>query len=78
MATAWKASEQNNDIFVGSDRVTGERLWMASRVDLLFGSNSRLRALSEVYGSDDGLSKFINDFITAWDKVMSADRFDLK
>lgn len=77
MNTKWKATEQNKDIFEGIDRATGDRKWMATRVDLIFGSNSRLRALSEVYASDDAMPKFINDFINAWNKVMNADRFDL-
>lgn len=77
MGIQWKPLEQNKDIFEGLDRISGERKWMATRVDLIFGSNSILRALSEVYASDDAMPKFINDFITAWNKVMNADRFDI-
>ncbi len=75
MSTEWKASEEDKDIFVGLDRSSGKRKWMATRVDLVFGSNSRLRALSEVYASDDGMPKLIKDFVSAWNKVMNADRF---
>ena len=78
MNTMWKATEEDKDIFEGIDRKSKERKWMATRVDLAFGSNSRLRALSEVYASDDANSKFINDFASAWNKVMNADRFDVK
>jgi catalase-peroxidase len=77
MQTQWKPMEEDKDVFEGIDRITGERKWMATRVDLVFGSNSRLRALAEVYGSDDMTSKFVNNFISAWNKVMNADRFDV-
>jgi catalase-peroxidase len=77
MNTKWKPTGTNEDIYEGIDRKTGERKWMATRVDLIFGSNSRLRALSEVYACDDATLKFLNDFIYAWNKVMDADRFDL-
>lgn len=77
MGTQWKPTEQDKDIFEGTDRISGERKWMATRVDLIFGSNSILRALSEVYASDDAMPKFINNFISAWSKVMNADRFDI-
>jgi catalase-peroxidase len=76
MATEWKPTHDAN-VFVGSDRKTGRQKWTATRVDLFFGANAQLRALSEVYASDDAKGKFINDFITAWNKVMNADRFDL-
>ena len=75
--TKWKPTEQDKNIFEGVDRTSGKHKWMATRVDLVFGSNSRLRAVSEVYASDDAMPKFINDFINAWNKVMNADRFDV-
>lgn len=77
MGTAWKATSEEEDIFEGRDRQTGEIKWRASRVDLVFGSNSELRALAEVYGSYDAKQKFIEDFVAAWNKVMNLDRFDL-
>lgn len=77
MNTVWKAISEDNDLFEGCDRVSGESKWTGTRVDLLFGSNSQLRALAEVYGSGDSQEKFLNDFIAAWDKVMNLDRFDL-
>ena len=77
MGTEWKAATDEEEIFEGRDRTTGELKWTATRVDLIFGSNSQLRALSEVYGSEDGQEKFLEDFIAAWDKVMNLDRFDL-
>ncbi|MCW3836743.1 catalase/peroxidase HPI [Sphingomonas canadensis] len=75
MATAWKETEKG--VFAGTDRATGAPKWTATRVDLLFGSNSQLRALAEVYASADAGRKFVDDFIAAWNKVMNADRFDL-
>lgn len=75
MGTKWKAMEEDKDVFEGIDRSTGKRKWMATRVDLIFGSHSQLRAFSEVYASDDGKDKFIEDFICAWNKVMNLDRF---
>jgi catalase-peroxidase len=77
MATEWKANSDAEDLFEGSDRVSGELKWTATRVDLIFGSNSQLRALAEVYASSDAKEKFINDFVSAWTKVMNLDRFDL-
>jgi catalase-peroxidase len=78
MNTAWKQVDDTGDEeFVGSDRSTGEQRWTASRTDLVFGSNSQLRAQSEVYASDDAGEKFVKDFVAAWAKVMNADRFDL-
>ncbi len=77
MDTVWKAVSDENDIFRGFDRKTGEIRWTATRTDLIFGSNSQLRAISEVYASEDSEQKFINDFIAAWNKVMNADRFDI-
>jgi len=76
MGTAWKADD-TQEIFEGTDRATGEKKWTATRVDLIFGSNSELRALAEVYASADGGEKFVNDFVAAWVKVMNLDRFDL-
>jgi len=77
MGTTWKAVSEGNDLFEGRDRKTGELKWTATRVDLIFGSNSQLRALAEVYGCADSQEKFVNDFIAAWNKVMNLDRFDL-
>ena len=77
MSTEWKKSSNSDDIFEGYDRSSGELKWTGSSVDLAFGSNSQLRAISEVYASDDGKEAFANDFITAWSKVMNNDRFDL-
>lgn len=78
MNTAWKPTSADADIFEGSNRKTGELKWTATRVDLIFGSNSELRALSEFYGCADSKEKFVNDFVAAWNKVMNLDRFDLK
>lgn len=77
MGTVWKGINGSQDEFEGRDRKTGEVKWTATRVDLVFGSNSELRALAEVYGSSDASEKFVNDFVSAWNKVMNADRFDL-
>lgn len=77
MNTVWKPTSESRDLFEGHDRATGSLKWTATRVDLIFGSNSELRALAEVYGSADGREKFITDFVAAWDKVMNLDRFDL-
>jgi catalase-peroxidase len=77
MRTAWKPASADSDIFEGRDRTSGELKWTATRIDLVFGSNSQLRALAEVYGCEDSQGKFLKDFIAAWDKVMNADRFDL-
>jgi catalase-peroxidase len=77
MGTIWKAVSGDEDLFEGSDRVTGELKWTGTRVDLIFGSNSELRALAEVYGSADAQEKFVDDFVAAWNKVMNLDRFDL-
>jgi len=77
MGTTWKASAEDDDVFEGRDRATGELKWTGTRIDLLFGSNSQLRALSEVYGCEDSQEKFVRDFVAAWDKVMNLDRFDL-
>ena len=77
MGTTWKAASGAHDMFEGRDRKSGQLKWIATRVDLIFGSNSQLRALSEVYGSDDSQDKFVHDFIAAWNKVMNLGRFDL-
>ncbi|QIE87554.1 catalase/peroxidase HPI [Pseudomonas nitroreducens] len=77
MATVWKPTSDANEQFEGRDRKTGEAKWTGSRIDLLLGSNSQLRALSEVYGCSDGERKFVHDFVKAWTKVMNLDRFDL-
>ena len=77
MGTAWQATSEAEDTFEGRDRGTGELKWTGSRFDLVFGSNSQLRALAEVYASDDSQQKFVRDFVAAWDKVMNLDRFDL-
>ncbi|MFO7884277.1 MAG: catalase/peroxidase HPI [Desulfobacteraceae bacterium] len=77
MATEWTPTSEDADTFEGRDRATGELKWTATRADLVFGSNSQLRALSEVYASDDAQEKFVTDFIAAWNKVMTLDRFDL-
>jgi catalase-peroxidase len=78
MRTEWKATSDAKDLYEGHDRKSGEPRWTATRVDLVFGYNSQLRALAEVYGSADAESKFVNDFVAAWNKVMNLDRFDLK
>ena len=77
MGTEWKATSDAEDVFEGRDRATGEVKWTGTRVDLIFGSNSQLRALSEVYGQGDAQESFVRDFVAAWNKVMNADRFDL-
>ncbi len=77
MGTVWKPSPEADGVFVGRDRATGEQKWTGTRVDLIFGSHSQLRALAEVYGSADAGEKFVKDFVAAWNKVMNADRFDL-
>ncbi|MBI4780841.1 MAG: catalase/peroxidase HPI [Oscillatoriophycideae cyanobacterium NC_groundwater_1537_Pr4_S-0.65um_50_18] len=77
LGTTWKATSEDEYEFEGSSRKTGELKWTATRVDLIFGSNSQLRALAEVYGSEDSQQKFVDDFVAVWDKVMNLDRFDL-
>jgi len=77
MSTEWKPTAEDEDVFEGRGRATGELRWTGTRVDLIFGSNSQLRALAEVYGCEDSRKKFLKDFIAAWDKVMNLDRFDL-
>jgi catalase-peroxidase len=77
MSTSWKALSEDENVFEGRDRATGELKWTGTRVDLIFGSNSQLRALAEVYGSVDSQEKFLRDFVAVWTKVMNLDRFDL-
>ncbi|GIV75759.1 MAG: catalase peroxidase [Litorilinea sp.] len=77
MGTEWKALSEDEQLFEGRDRATGEHKWIASRFDLIFGANSQLRAIAEVYACDDAAEKFVHDFVAAWHKVMSLDRFDL-
>ncbi|MCE5264946.1 MAG: catalase-peroxidase, partial [Deltaproteobacteria bacterium] len=77
MGTTWKATAQDGNVFEGRDRTTGALKWTATRVDLIFGSNSQLRALAEVYACADSREKFLHDFVAAWNKVMNLDRFDL-
>ncbi len=77
MGTEWKATSDDKELFEGRDRSTGKVKWTGTRADLLFGSNSQLRALAEAYAQDDAKKKFVEDFAAAWAKVMNADRFDL-
>ena len=77
MSTMWKATSEDQEVFEGRDRATGELKWTGTRVDLIFGSNSQLRALAEVYGCADSQEKFLHDFVAVWNKVMNLDRFDL-
>jgi len=77
MSTTWKALSDDEDLFEGRDRESGDPKWTGTRVDLIFGSNSQLRALAEVYAQEDSKKKFVSDFVAAWTKVMDADRFDL-
>ena len=78
MNTTWKETDKSEQTFVGIDRKTKKTKWKGTRVDLIFGSNSQLRALAEVYACKDSSDKFIKDFVSAWVKVMNADRFDLR
>ncbi|WP_315054140.1 catalase/peroxidase HPI [Chryseobacterium indoltheticum] len=78
MGTHWKSISEDSELYMGTDRSTGQPKWTASRVDLVFGSNSELRAIAEVYASSDAQEKFVKDFVAAWTKVMNLDRFDLK
>ena len=77
LGTTWTATSEDAETFEGRDAATGEVKWTGSRADLVFGSNSELRALAEVYASDDAKEKFVHDFVAAWVKVMNLDRFDL-
>ena len=76
-STKWSAVSDAQDVFEGRDRITGYVKWTGTRADLIFGSNSELRAIAEVYACEDAKGKFVNDFIAAWNKVMNLDRFDL-
>jgi len=78
MGTAWRPSAEDDQVFEGRDRTTGELRWTGTRVDLVFGSNPQLRALAEVYACDDSREKFVRDFVSVWDKVMMLDRFEVK
>jgi catalase-peroxidase len=78
MNTTWKATDDTKEVFEGRDRKTNQVKWTATRADLIFGSNSELRALAEVYASSDANEKFVKDFIAAWTKVMELDRFDVR
>jgi catalase-peroxidase len=78
IGTEWKVSTDSEGVYEGRDRATGEPRWTATAVDLVFGSNSQLRAISEVYGGGDAKEKFVRDFVAAWNKVMNLDRFDLR
>ena len=78
MSTQWTATSQSKDIYEGRDRNSGQVKWTATRADLIFGSNSQLRALAEVYGSSDAQEQFVRSFVAAWHKVMNLDRFDLR
>jgi catalase-peroxidase len=77
MRTEWKVNSEDEDVFEGRDRASGETKWTGTRADLIFGSNSQLRAVAEVYGCEDSREKFVHDFVAVWDKVMNLDRFDL-
>ncbi|CAA6821921.1 MAG: Catalase (EC / Peroxidase (EC [uncultured Thiotrichaceae bacterium] len=77
MSTEWKPVAGDTDVFEGTDRASGEAKWTGTRIDLVFGSNSQLRALAEVYASSDAQERFVTDFVAAWNKVMNLDRFDL-
>jgi catalase-peroxidase len=77
MSTTWNPSSEDKDVFEGRDRATGKLKWTGTRVDLIFGSNSQLRALAEVYAWKDSMEKFVHDFVAVWNKVMNLDRFDL-
>jgi catalase-peroxidase len=77
MSTEWKESGSDKNVYEGRDRKTGQVKWTGTTVDLVFGYNSQLRALAEVYAQEDSKEKFVKDFVVAWDKVMNNDRFDL-
>ena len=78
MNTTWKETSKKEDLFEGRDRKSGKILWKGTRADLIFGSNSQLRAYSDVYACEDSNEKFLTDFVDAWTKVMNSDRFDIK
>jgi len=77
MSTGWRPSAAAENVYEGRDRATGERKWSATAADLVFGAHSQLRALAEVYATDDAQAKFVRDFVAAWNKVMNLDRYDL-
>ena len=77
MGTEWKPTSEDEDVFEGRDCATGDLKWTGTRVDLVFGSNSQLRAVAEVYACEDSKEKFVHDFVAAWNKVMNLDRFDM-
>src|SRR5947207_5734401 len=77
ISTAWRPSASAENVYEGRDRATGERKWSATATDLVFGAHSQLRALAEVYASDDAQEKFVRDFVAAWNKIMNLDRYDL-
>jgi catalase-peroxidase len=77
LSTEWQPTAASEEVFEGRDRATGELRWTGTRCDLVFGANSQLRAISEVYGSSDGQEKFVRDFVKTWTKVMNLDRFDV-
>jgi catalase-peroxidase len=77
VGTQWKRSASDENTYEGRDRLTGELIWTGTAVDLVFGANSQLRAICEVYACDDADEKFVHDFVAAWDKVMNLDRYDL-
>ena len=77
MGITWKETSKKEDLFEGRDRKTGKVKWKGTRADLIFGSNSQLRAFAEVYATEDSKDKFLNDFVSAWTKVMNSDRFDV-
>ena len=77
MATKWTKSSDEQGVYLGVERSSGKQKWKATPVDLMFGSNAELRAISEVYAADDAKQKFVSDFVSAWEKVMKLDRFDL-
>ena len=76
MSTEWKANSEEEEIFEGRDRASGDLKWTGTRVDLIFGSHSQLRAIAEVYAQSDSKEKFVKDFVAAWNKVMNLDRFE--
>ena len=77
MRTEWKPVPDSDDLFIGRDRATGQQKWTGTRIDLMLGANSQLRAVAEVYACADSQQKFVHDFVAAWNKVMNLDRFDL-
>jgi len=77
MSTEWKANSEEEEVFEGRDRTSGDLKWTGTRVDLIFGSHSQLRAIAEVYAQNDSKEKFVKDFVAAWNKVMNLDRFEI-